>query len=75
MDELLKAARTAVNNCLAIKKGESVLVITDLPLRKIGYAFWEAAKEAGSEAMLLEILPRSSNGEEPPEAVAKFMTF
>jgi leucyl aminopeptidase (aminopeptidase T) len=73
MDELLKAARTAISNCLAVKKGEYVLVITDWRLRKIGYAFWEAAKEADSEAMLLEILPRSSNGEEPPDAVAKFM--
>lgn len=73
MDKLFKSAQVAVNNCLAVKKGESVLVITDEPERKIGYAFWEAAKEAGSEAMLLEILPRSSNGEEPPEAVAKFM--
>jgi leucyl aminopeptidase (aminopeptidase T) len=73
MNELLKAAQTAISNCLAVKKGESVLVITDHPLRKIGYAFWEAAREVASEAMLLEILPRSSNGEEPPDAVAKFM--
>jgi len=73
MDKLLQAARVAINNCLSVKKGEYVLVITDQPLRKIGYAFWEAAKEAGSECMLLEILPRSSNGEEPPEAVARFM--
>ena len=73
MDNLFKAAQVAINNCLAVRKGESVLVITDEPERKIGYAFWEAAKEAGSEAMLLEILPRSSNGEEPPEAVAKLM--
>jgi len=73
MDKLFKSAQVAVNNCLAVKKGESVLVITDEPERKIGYAFWEAAEEVCSEAMLLEILPRSSNGEEPPEAVAKFM--
>ena len=73
MDHLFKAAQVAIGNCLAIKKGESVLVITDQPLRKIGYTFWEASKEIGSEAMLLEILPRSSNGEEPPPAVAKFM--
>ncbi len=73
MDKLFKAAQVAINNCLAVKKGESVLVITDEPERKIGYAFWEAGKDAASEAMLLEILPRSSNGEEPPEAVAKFM--
>ncbi len=73
MDKLFKAAQVAIGNCLAVKKGELVLVITDHPQRKIGYAFWEAAKEVGSEAMLLEILPRTSNGEEPPEAVAKFM--
>lgn len=73
MDKLFEAAQVAINNCLMVKKGESVLVITDQPERKIGYAFWEAAREAVTEAMLLEILPRSSNGEEPPESVAKFM--
>ncbi len=73
MDRLSKAAQSAVNNCLMIKKGESVLVITDYPLRKIGYAFWQAAKKAKSEAILLEILPRQSNGSEPPPAIAKMM--
>lgn len=73
MDELFKSAQVAISNCLMVKKGESVLVITDQPKREIGYAFWEAAKEAVTEAMLLEILPRSSNGEEPPGPVAKFM--
>ncbi|MGB2979639.1 MAG: aminopeptidase [Candidatus Zixiibacteriota bacterium] len=73
MDKLFKAAQVAISNCLMVTKGESVLVITDQPLRKIGYAFREAADEAVAEAMLLEILPRSSNGEEPPGSVAKFM--
>ncbi len=73
MDKLYKAVQVALNNCLAVKKGETVLVITDEPERKVGYAFWEAAREIGTEAMLLEILPRSSNGEEPPESVARLM--
>lgn len=73
MDKLFQAAQVAISNCLMVKKGESVLVITDRPERKIGYAFREAAEEAVTEAMLLEILPRSSNGEEPPGPVAKFM--
>jgi leucyl aminopeptidase (aminopeptidase T) len=73
MDKLFKAAQVAMGNCMALKKGESVLVITDEPERKIGYALWRAAREAGAEAMILEILPRSSNGEEPPPPVAKFM--
>jgi len=73
MDELMNSAKIAVHNCMGVKKGENVLVITDEPLRKIGQALWKAAKEIAGEAMLLEIIPRSSNGEEPPLAVAEFM--
>ena len=46
-EKLMSAARIAVNDCMAVKPGESVLVITDEPARSIGYALWEAAKEAG----------------------------
>ena len=72
-EKLMSAARIAVNDCMAVKAGESVLVITDEPARSIGYALWEAAIEAGAEAMITEITPRESNGEEPPEAVAGLM--
>jgi leucyl aminopeptidase (aminopeptidase T) len=73
MEELLNSARIAVHNCMGVKKGENVLVITDEPLRKIGLSLWMAAKEIAGEAMLLEITPRTSNGEEPPPPVAEFM--
>lgn len=73
MDLLKKAARNAVKHCLAIKPKEKVLVITDEPLRKIGYYFFEAAREAGAEVVLTEILPRARNGEEPPSPVAELM--
>lgn len=73
MEELLNSARIAVHNCMGVKKGENVLIITDEPLRKIGLSLWLAAKEIAGEAMLLEITPRSSNGEEPPPSVADFM--
>ncbi len=73
MDELKKAAQIAITNCLRVKKDEKVLVITDEPLRRIGYLFWEAAKDLETEAMLTEIIPRRSHGEEPPQALAKFM--
>ena len=72
-EKLMSAAKIAVNDCMAVKAGESVLVITDEPARSIGYALWEAAKEAGAEAMITEITPRESNGEEPPEPVAVLM--
>jgi leucyl aminopeptidase (aminopeptidase T) len=71
--ELKKAALVAVRDCLAVKSGEQVLVITDEPKRTIGYALWEAAKELGAEAFLTEMLPRSSHGEEPPAPIAQLM--
>jgi leucyl aminopeptidase (aminopeptidase T) len=73
MEELLKSAKIAVHNCMGVKKGENVLIITDEPLRKIGQALWKAAKEIAGEVMLLEIISRTSNGEEPPPMVADFM--
>jgi leucyl aminopeptidase (aminopeptidase T) len=74
MDKALKdAAHVAVRDCMAIRPGERVLVITDEPLRKIGYALWEAARDIGAEAILTEIIPRGSHGEEPPEPVGKLM--
>jgi leucyl aminopeptidase (aminopeptidase T) len=54
--------------------GESVLIVTDEPLRRIGYALREAARDLGHEVMLVEILPRETNGAEPPPAIAELMT-
>jgi leucyl aminopeptidase (aminopeptidase T) len=67
------AALIAVRDCMGVKEGESVLVITDVNKRNIGYAIWEAAKNLSTEAMLLEIKPRSTNGEEPPSSIAELM--
>jgi leucyl aminopeptidase (aminopeptidase T) len=72
--ELMSAAKVAVVDCMGLKLGETVLVITDEPLRKIGHALWRSTKEQGNEAILTEIIPRKSNGENPPPAVAELMT-
>lgn len=72
--ELMSAAKVAVVDCMGLKHGETVLVITDEPLRKIGYALWRAAREQGNETILTEIVPRKSNGENPPPAVSELMT-
>ncbi len=73
MDELLSAANIAVKDCMGIKPDEKVLIITDEPCRKIGYALWEAAKQLGADAIITEIAPRESNGEEPPSPVDELM--
>jgi leucyl aminopeptidase (aminopeptidase T) len=73
MKTIRDAARVAIIDCMAIKPGEKVLVITDGPLREIGYALWESAKEIGAEALIVEIIPRGSHGEELPRPLAEFM--
>jgi leucyl aminopeptidase (aminopeptidase T) len=70
---LLDAALTAVKDCLKVQKNEKVLVVTDSELREIGEALLEAARSLGAEAMLMEMIPRTRNGEEPPDAVTAAM--
>jgi leucyl aminopeptidase (aminopeptidase T) len=50
-----------------------VLVVTDEPLRKIGYALHGAARTLGNDVVLVDMVPRKSNGEEPPAEVATLM--
>jgi leucyl aminopeptidase (aminopeptidase T) len=73
MDALKDAAMVAIKECMGVKSGEKVLVITDEPLRKIGYVLWEAARGLGAEALITEIISRKTHGEEPPEPVAELM--
>ncbi|MGE5814713.1 MAG: aminopeptidase [Acidobacteriota bacterium] len=71
--ELLSASVIALRDCMGAKEGEFVLVITDEPLRQIGYALRAAAVQLGHEVTLVEIVPRKTNGEEPPAPVADLM--
>ena len=71
--DLHSASLIALRDCMGVQYGEKILIVTDEPLRKIGYALWRAAKEMGNEVLLMEILPLRSNGEEPPEQVAELM--
>jgi aminopeptidase len=70
---LISASLVAVRDCMGLKKNENVLIITDEPLRSIGYALWQATRELGNDVLLVEMLPRKSNGEEPPAEVAALM--
>lgn len=71
--ELYSAARVAVKDCMGVQSGEKVLIVTDEPLRSIGYALWKESKELGAEVIFTEILPRKTNGEEPPKEIAELM--
>src|SRR5271165_6488468 len=70
------AADNVIENCLAVKEGEIVTVLTDIANEervKVGRAFWEAAQKRGAEAIYVEMLPRKNSGEEPPISIAVLM--
>lgn len=71
--ELHSAATIAVRDCMGLKAGERVLVVTDEPLRTLGYACRQAAKDLGNPVVLVEIPVAASNGAEPPPEVAEMM--
>jgi leucyl aminopeptidase (aminopeptidase T) len=71
--ELLSASTVAIRDCMGAKPGERVLVVTDQPLRAIGFALQRAARDLGLDVLLVDMLPRRSNGEEPPPEVADLM--
>ena len=70
---LQSAALIAVRDCMGVQPGERVLVVTDAPLRTIGYAAFEAARSLGNDTLIVEMPPRKTNGEEPPPEVAALM--
>jgi len=71
--DLLEAALTAVRDCMGLGRGERLLVVTDEPLRPIGHALRQAGVDLGNEVILAEMLPRRTNGEEPPPEIAALM--
>lgn len=66
-------ATRILETCLGVQGGEEVLIVTDEPLREIGELLWQAAKDLQADAAIVEIVPRESNGAEPPAMVAEAM--
>jgi len=73
LKKLSDAIKSALTNSLAVKKSEKVLVIIDQKTRHIGILFHEKAMKMGAESFLIDMIPRSTDGEEPPEAIAMLM--
>ncbi len=66
-------ARRIIKDCMGVKPGESVLVITDSLRKDLGVPIYQAALDAGNDAIYLEMRPRTINGEEPPLVMADAM--
>lgn len=72
-DKVNRVARTIITDCMGVKHGERVLVVTDTVRKDLGVPIYRAALELGSDAVYMEMKPRSINGEEPPRLIADAM--
>ncbi|SNR30124.1 aminopeptidase [Halorubrum vacuolatum] len=72
-DQLATAARTAIEQCLAVGSDETVTVITDDKRQRIGEALYEAARRTTDDVSLLRYPPGEQHGAEPPAPVAAAM--
>ena len=73
MDDLDRAVRAVVRECLGVREGEEVLVVADPVTQRIGERLRDEAGEAGGEAVLAVISERPSHGAEPPRSIAEAM--
>lgn len=73
MTDLTRAAASALDDCLALKPNESLLVVSDPGTRSIAEVLVAAARERGAEAVLVDMSERENNGTEPPPAIAAAM--
>lgn len=65
--------RIVVEDCMAVKNTETVLILTDDKKIEIGNSLYDEAKNIAKEAVLMVMKPRKVSGEEPPEVVAEAM--
>lgn len=70
--KLIKAANTTIHDCLGVKKGERVVVVTDEPCRAVGYVLWDRLRQT-TDPILIEIAPRQIHGQEPPKMIAEIL--
>ncbi len=66
-------ARLILRTSAALREKEKVLVVVDGDTLEIGEAFLAAARGLGTDPVLLTIVPRETDGAEPPEVVATAM--
>ena len=69
----MKPARIALGQCMRVKKGERVLVVTNPEKIRIAQALYDTASSMGADVSMLIYPAGKVNGEEPPATVADAM--
>ncbi len=67
-----KAAKTVIDVCMAVRKGEKVLIVTDRLTKDVGQALYDASEKV-TDTTLIVIEPTGLSGKEPPKEVAALM--
>jgi leucyl aminopeptidase (aminopeptidase T) len=73
MDDLDRAMRAVVRECLVVNEGEEALIVCNPATQSIGERLRTEAADAGADAVLAVIAERPSHGAEPPRTVAEAM--
>ncbi|HHV07762.1 MAG TPA: aminopeptidase [Firmicutes bacterium] len=72
-ESMVKIAEHLLQQNLALKSGEQLLIIVDETTLDIGKALFGAGKELGAQSSLIEIVPLKRSGAEPTPMVAQAM--
>ncbi len=73
LTKLDKAAEIALIDCMAVKKKEKVLIVTDEEKKEIGEALYRNSLRLGFESLFVEMKSGKMHGEEPPSYIAELM--
>jgi leucyl aminopeptidase (aminopeptidase T) len=73
MSDLDAAVRAVVRDCLGVREGEEVFVLSNPATQHLGERLREEAADAGADAVLAVISERASHAAEPPRSVAEGM--
>ncbi len=70
LTKLDSASVIAIQECMAVRKNEKILVLTDEIKREIGYSLYSNAIRLGYKALFVEMKSGKINGEEPSDEIA-----
>lgn len=71
--ELLQPAYNALAQCMGVKQGEKVLIVSNHEKLSMADALFQQAKELGADPSILLYPAGKVNGEEPPAMIAEAM--
>jgi aminopeptidase len=73
MSDLERAVKAVIEDCVAVKEGEDVVVVCNPATQDLAERLRLGAEAVGAEAVLAVMSEREQHGVEPPESVAAAM--